>query len=187
MNTFSENGNDFVGRLLHEGGVSRRTFSAFPQTQTACTETDCTPHSGHVGWLKTVFVNALTRSWCGAIHLSFLSSCASRPSVATQLPGSLRSVLAAPAPRLQRASKHLRAPSSLGASAETACRRRRRARRPTPAGSRYWGRSTPPVCPSKVCHLRPRRAASAPGGKCPAVQALIQTSWHRHLVYPAPS
>ena len=37
MNTFSENGNDFVGRLLHEGGVSRRTFSAFPQTQTACT------------------------------------------------------------------------------------------------------------------------------------------------------
>ena len=38
MNTFSENGNDFVGRLLHEGGVSRRTFSAFPQTQTACTE-----------------------------------------------------------------------------------------------------------------------------------------------------
>ena len=35
MNTFSENGNDFVGRLLHEGGVSRRTFSAFPQTQTA--------------------------------------------------------------------------------------------------------------------------------------------------------
>ena len=39
MNTFSENGNDFVGRLLHEGGVSRRTFSAFPQTQTASTET----------------------------------------------------------------------------------------------------------------------------------------------------
>ena len=38
MNTFSENGNDFVGRLLHEGGVSRRTFSAFPQTQTASTE-----------------------------------------------------------------------------------------------------------------------------------------------------
>ena len=37
MNTFSENGNDFVGRLLHEGGVSRRTFSAFPPTQTACT------------------------------------------------------------------------------------------------------------------------------------------------------
>ena len=29
MNTFSENGNDFVGRLLHEGGVSRRSFSAF--------------------------------------------------------------------------------------------------------------------------------------------------------------
>ena len=28
MNTFSENGNDFVGRLLHEGGVSRRTLSA---------------------------------------------------------------------------------------------------------------------------------------------------------------
>jgi len=37
MNTFSENGNDFVGRLLHEGGVSRRTFSAFPQTQKAST------------------------------------------------------------------------------------------------------------------------------------------------------
>ena len=37
MNTFSENGNDFVGRLLHEGEVSRRTFSAFPQTQTAST------------------------------------------------------------------------------------------------------------------------------------------------------
>jgi hypothetical protein len=37
MNTFSENGNDFVGRLLHKGGVSRRTFSAFPETQTAST------------------------------------------------------------------------------------------------------------------------------------------------------
>lgn len=37
MNTFSENGNDFVGRLLHEGGVSRRTFSAFPENQTAST------------------------------------------------------------------------------------------------------------------------------------------------------
>ena len=86
-------------------------------------------------------------------------------------------VLAEPyAPRLQRASKHLQAPSSLGASAETSCSRGRRARRPTPAGSRYWGRSTPPVCPSKVCHLRPRRAASAPGGKCPAAQVLMQTS-----------
>ena len=31
MNTLSENGNDFVGRLLHGGGGSRRTFSAFPQ------------------------------------------------------------------------------------------------------------------------------------------------------------
>jgi hypothetical protein len=40
MNTFSENGNDFVGRLLHEGGFSRRTFSAFPQTQTASTLTE---------------------------------------------------------------------------------------------------------------------------------------------------
>ena len=29
----------------------------------------------------------------------------------------------------------------------------------------------------------PSLAASAPGGKCPAAQALIQTSWHRHLVY----
>ena len=48
-----------------------------------------------------------------------------------------------------RASKHLRAPPSLGASAETSCRRRRRARRPTPAGSRYWGRFTPPFCLSK--------------------------------------
>ena len=37
MNTFSENRNDFVGRLLHEGGVSRRTFSAFPENQTAST------------------------------------------------------------------------------------------------------------------------------------------------------
>ena len=37
MNTFSENGNGFVGRLLHEGGVSRRSFSAFPQTQKAST------------------------------------------------------------------------------------------------------------------------------------------------------
>jgi len=33
MNTFSENGNDFVGRLLHEGGVGRRTFFAFSQYQ----------------------------------------------------------------------------------------------------------------------------------------------------------
>jgi len=74
-------------------------------------------------------------------------------------------VLAAPVPRLQRAPKHLRAPSLLGASAEASCRCRRRARRPTPAGSRYWGQSAPPFCPSKVCHLRPRRAASAPEGK----------------------
>jgi hypothetical protein len=66
--------------------------------------------------------------------------------------------------RLQRASKHLWAPSSLGASAETSCCRRRSARRPTPAGSRCWGRYTLPFCPSKVCHLRPRRAVSAPGG-----------------------
>ena len=73
-------------------------------------------------------------------------------------------MLAAPVLRLQRASKHLWAPSSLGASAETSCRRRRRDWRPTPAGSRYWGRSKPPFCPSKVCHLRPRRAVSAPGG-----------------------
>ena len=33
MNTFSENGNEFVGRLLHEGGVRRRTFFAFSQYQ----------------------------------------------------------------------------------------------------------------------------------------------------------
>jgi len=33
MNTFSENGNDFVGRLLHEGGVWRRTFLGFSQYQ----------------------------------------------------------------------------------------------------------------------------------------------------------
>ena len=33
MNTFSENGNDFVGRLLHEGGVWRRTFFGFSQYQ----------------------------------------------------------------------------------------------------------------------------------------------------------
>ena len=73
-------------------------------------------------------------------------------------------VLAAPVPRLQRLSKHLWAPSWLGASAETSCCRRRSARRPTPAGSRCWGRYTLPFCPSKVCHLRPRRAVSAPGG-----------------------
>ena len=167
----------------HEnGGASRVVQTRGPQTRVDLLRfsfgTHSTPYAGHVGWLKTVFVNTLTRSWCGAIHLSFLSSCASPPSVAAQPPGSLRSVLAAPAPRLQRASKHLRAPSSLGASAETACRRRRRARRPTPADSRYRGRSTPPrqCCPSKVCHLRPRRATSAPGGKCPAAQALMQTS-----------
>ena len=47
-------------------------------------------------------------------------------------------------------------------AAETSCRRRCRARRPTPADSRYWGRSAPPFCPSEVCHLRPRRASSAP-------------------------
>ena len=52
MITFSENGNDFVGRLLHEGGVSRRTFSAFPQTQTAGTARRCdnystTPRNGN--------------------------------------------------------------------------------------------------------------------------------------------
>ena len=70
-------------------------------------------------------------------------------------------VLAAPAPRLHCASKHLWAPS-LRASAESSCRRRCRARRPTPAGSRCWGRSTPRFGLSKVCHLRPRRAASAP-------------------------
>ena len=33
MNTFSENRNDFVGRLLHEGGVGRRTYFAFSQYQ----------------------------------------------------------------------------------------------------------------------------------------------------------
>ena len=33
MNTFSENGNGFVGRLLHEGGVWRRTFLGFSQNQ----------------------------------------------------------------------------------------------------------------------------------------------------------
>ena len=130
-------------------------------------QTDCTPHSGHVGWLKTVFINTIARSWCGAIHLSksILSSLRSRELLRHPWPLSRRAPSEVCSPRLQRASKHLRAPSSLGASAETSCRRRRRARRPTPAGSRYWGRSTPPLCPSKVCHLRPRRAASAPGGK----------------------
>ena len=34
MNTFSETGNDFVGRLLHEGGVSRMTFLGFSQNET---------------------------------------------------------------------------------------------------------------------------------------------------------
>jgi len=33
MNTFSEHGNDFVGRLLHEGGIWRRTFFGFSQYQ----------------------------------------------------------------------------------------------------------------------------------------------------------
>jgi len=32
MNTFSENGNDFVGSLLHEGGVLCRTFPWFDMT-----------------------------------------------------------------------------------------------------------------------------------------------------------
>ena len=47
-------------------------------------------------------------------------------------------VLAAPVPRLQRASKHLRAPSSLGASADIVPPPLQGAR-PTPADSRYWG------------------------------------------------
>jgi hypothetical protein len=33
VNTFSENGTNFVGRLLHEGGVWRRTFLVFSQYQ----------------------------------------------------------------------------------------------------------------------------------------------------------
>ena len=45
MNTFSENGNDFVGRLLHEGGVSRRTFWDFSDMKTASTV--CNNHSMH--------------------------------------------------------------------------------------------------------------------------------------------
>ena len=48
MNTFSKNGNDFVGRLLHEGGVSRRTFSGFPQYpngQYGCTATLCSKNT----------------------------------------------------------------------------------------------------------------------------------------------
>jgi hypothetical protein len=69
-------------------------------------------------------------------------------------------VLAAPVPRLQRASKHLQAPSSLGASAETSCRRRRRDWRPTPAGSRYWGRFTLPFCRAR-CAICARAAPSA--------------------------
>ena len=43
MNTFSEHGNDFVGRLLHEGGVRRRTFFAFSQYQKClygCSQTE---------------------------------------------------------------------------------------------------------------------------------------------------
>ena len=31
MNTFSENGNDFVGRLLHEGGFRVGPFPHFPK------------------------------------------------------------------------------------------------------------------------------------------------------------
>ena len=38
MNTFSEYGNDFVGRLLHEAGVWCRTFFGFPKIKTARTE-----------------------------------------------------------------------------------------------------------------------------------------------------
>ena len=46
--------------------------------------------------------------------------------------------------------------------AESSRRRRCRARRPTPAGFPYWGRSKAPFCLSKVCSPRPRRASSAP-------------------------
>ena len=47
-------------------------------------------------------------------------------------------------------------------AAETSCRRRCRARRPTPADSRYWGRSKSPFYLGRVCSPRPRRASSAP-------------------------
>ena len=76
----------------------------------------------------------------------------------------------------------LRLPSQGVGGDRSASGDRRTARRPTPAGSRYWGQSTPPhqFCPSKVCHLRPRRVTSAPGVKCPTAQVLtmqlIQTS-----------
>jgi len=66
-------------------------------------------------------------------------------------------VLAAPAPRLQRASKQLWAPCSLGAWAETSCRRRRRARRPTPRAQ---------LIPSDACVWG--SASRAPRGHRPA-------------------
>ena len=45
MNTFSENGNDFVGRLLHEGGVWRRTFFGFSQYQKGLYGTHTNTHT----------------------------------------------------------------------------------------------------------------------------------------------
>ena len=130
-----------------------------------------THYSGHVGLAQNGIYkydsSVLVR--CHPPVQVHLSSLRSREDLRHPLPLSRRAPFAVCSPRPRRASKHLRAPSSLGASAETACRRRRRARRPTRAraGSRYRGRSTPPrqCCPSKVCHLRPRRAGSAPGGK----------------------
>ena len=69
MNTFSENGNDFVGRLLHEGGVSRRTFSAFPQTQTASTEVYVRSLEIHIGVLTHYTSGVRNGRLCQELHL----------------------------------------------------------------------------------------------------------------------
>jgi len=64
MNMFSENRNDFVGRLLHEGGVWRGTFFGFSQSQNGQYGTHARAHTHththtythththtHTGWL----------------------------------------------------------------------------------------------------------------------------------------
>jgi hypothetical protein len=62
MNTFSENGNDFVGRLLHEGGVWRRTFLGFSQY-----------HNGQYGVYAYThaYVNAYTYAYVHAYTFAY--------------------------------------------------------------------------------------------------------------------
>ena len=55
---------------------------------------------------------------------------------------------------------------AVGASAETSCCRRGNGRGPTPAGSRYWGRSKPHFRLSKVCVYRPRKGAACRLTRC---------------------